>query len=272
MDEPVTTWHDPVGFCIYCGASAAVTTLEDEHIIPYAIRGRFVLPQASCRTCADTINKGFETFCLQNMLLVPRAHFQMKGRNRGRKKRPLPTSFPIVTPQGEVQTALDEYPPTLQLIAYPRAGFLRGAHVQQNSKCHSLAYMSKRKMEKFDKHDEWAFKGSFSPQKFARFVAKIAHGASVAQLGWGQFDPFLPEVILGKDPFATHYVGSLPEPYRKGEGGHMTRVGHCRFPNGLSVVWANVWFFSDFGTPIYEVVVGTNLTPLGLSRLPPARS
>src|SRR4051794_18019482 len=36
----------------------------------------------------------------------------------------------------------------------------------------------------------------FSPDIFCRFIAKIGHGAAVAELGLDAFTPFLPDVIL----------------------------------------------------------------------------
>jgi hypothetical protein len=47
----------------------------------------------------------------------------------------------------------------------------------------------------------------FIPDIQFRQVAKIAHGAAVAELGLDSFKPMLPDVILGKTPFISHLVG-----------------------------------------------------------------
>ena len=38
-------------------------------------------------------------------------------------------------------------------------------------------------------------------------IAKIAHGAAVAELGFDAFVPLLPDAILGKDRYVSHLVG-----------------------------------------------------------------
>ena len=45
---------DAVGSCIYCGATEQ---LSNEHIIPFGLGGRAVLPQASCSACASETGK-----------------------------------------------------------------------------------------------------------------------------------------------------------------------------------------------------------------------
>src|SRR3712207_705268 len=45
-----------VGCCIYCGATNELT---DEHVIPLALAGNIIVPDASCRACA-AITSDFE--------------------------------------------------------------------------------------------------------------------------------------------------------------------------------------------------------------------
>lgn len=39
----------------------------------------------------------------------------------------------------------------------------------------------------------------FNPSQLCRSIAKMAHGAAVAELGTDAFTPWLPEIILGRD-------------------------------------------------------------------------
>lgn len=267
-----TKAYAPVGFCIYCGVSGDQVALEDEHIIPYAIRGAMILPRASCRKCADKINREFEQYCLREMFLVPRAHFKMKGRRRGTKKRPLPNQFNLERPHGVVATPLHEYPHILTLLAFERAGLIRGGAPTEKYTFRAYSVVRNSHMERLSKEGDWAFQSPFSPDRFSRFVAKIAHCIAVAELGWREFMPFLPDIILGKNPCALYFVGCAPGPHTKGPDAHMTRVGTVKLPTGEIFVFANVRFWAQFNTPIYEVIVGSNPTPLALSRLPPADS
>jgi len=47
----------------------------------------------------------------------------------------------------------------------------------------------------------------FNPQTICRSVAKIAHGAAVAELGLNAFEPLLPDIILGKSKLVSHLIG-----------------------------------------------------------------
>ncbi len=53
----------PVGRCICCGRARPEMALEEEHIIPLAINGGLILPDASCRRCAESSTRDpSETF------------------------------------------------------------------------------------------------------------------------------------------------------------------------------------------------------------------
>src|SRR5712691_9770510 len=73
----------PVGKCIYCGATSYsaddTRPLSDEHIIPYALGGDRVLPQASCKACA-TITGTTEQIALRGILRGPRREIGLKSR------------------------------------------------------------------------------------------------------------------------------------------------------------------------------------------------
>jgi hypothetical protein len=59
-----TKKYPPVGACIYCGTKEP--PLTEEHIIPFAIGDKILLPAASCHKCCDTTKK-FEQFVQRTM-------------------------------------------------------------------------------------------------------------------------------------------------------------------------------------------------------------
>src|ERR1700722_13971721 len=83
--------YPPVGRCIYCGADAGEAELTDEHIVPFALGGRSVLPKSSCRRCAHITGSVVERFCLRQMLGAVRT--QRGFPTRRPKERPQTFQF-----------------------------------------------------------------------------------------------------------------------------------------------------------------------------------
>jgi hypothetical protein len=94
--------------------------------------------------------------------------------------------------------------------------------------------------------------------EFLRMLAKIAHGAAVAELGSDAFDPVLIDIILGRSSYCGHYVGS-PWSWRtrKSETLHGVRL---EIRNGWLVAF--VQLFARYHAPWYYVVVGKPKEPL----------
>jgi hypothetical protein len=84
--------YPAVAECVYCGetryARDSPRSLATEHIIPDALNGRLLLPQASCRECERNINRA-ETFVLRGCLLACRAHLGLKFSSQNPKILPL---------------------------------------------------------------------------------------------------------------------------------------------------------------------------------------
>lgn len=98
---------------------------------------------------------------------------------------------------------------------------------------------------------------------FCRMLAKIAHSFAVATCGLGSFEPFLPDVILGRSLAVSHYVGgsidipALPPPAQKVNLDHRLRYGELRSHNGDRLLVVGIHLFAVLGAPIYEVIVGS---------------
>ena len=81
------------GACIYCGATGKLT---DEHIIPYGLGGRWVLPDAACARCAR-ITGIFERTCLRTMFGPLRMHFDLPTRRPKARPRTMPLKVKITS-------------------------------------------------------------------------------------------------------------------------------------------------------------------------------
>jgi hypothetical protein len=91
----------------------------------------------------------------------------------------------------------------------------------------------------------------FSPNIICRSIAKIAHGAAVAELGLDTFEPFLPDIILGHDPYISHYVGS-----KIGKGHKRIALHEISLTLQGGFIVAQVQLFARLGLRPYIAVVG----------------
>lgn len=117
-----TTRLEPVGECIYCGSTDKLT---DEHIVPLALGGRLVLPDASCVVCA-AITSAVERKVLRGFMLDARAVGKFPTRRP--KERPRTSSLDIERDGHfeSIELPSSESPGFLHLPRFARAAFLAG--------------------------------------------------------------------------------------------------------------------------------------------------
>lgn len=184
----------PVDTCIYCRGDGGTDGLSREHIVPYGLGGTFVLPAASCSTCAD-ITKRFEQACLRQMFGAVRAQLNYPTR----RKHERPNRFSALRIRSEVEeritVAIGQHPTIMMFFVLDPPGLLRG----------------QIGLKQFTYNATWACDltglaaertkdiGSELPVvtqyvdlfSFCRMLAKIAHGFAVAQFGIDGFYSFL---------------------------------------------------------------------------------
>jgi hypothetical protein len=97
--------------------------------------------------------------------------------------------------------------------------------------------------------------GVIDPIVFARVLAKIAHSLAAAEPEFrDEFNPFLPDIILGKSKSVFHYVSGTAAPEPDPKGLHNLHIGWRElWPHYLV---AYVRLFCNWGTPDYMIVVG----------------
>jgi hypothetical protein len=198
----------PVGECIYCGAAKyaenSTRSLGDEHIVPYGLGGRWVLPQASCRRC-EQITGRFEQEALRQSLHSARYHWNLTGRRR--KK---PDVLPIFRIKDNRLVREDfpaaKYPPYLILL-YPatmpgimiekKKGYVPEIGVEVVSLTENTPAAEITKFHAF----------GFDMHSYFRMIAKIAHSFAAAQWGIGKFKPTLLDIIINQDTDFFYYIG-----------------------------------------------------------------
>jgi HNH endonuclease len=204
--------------CIYCTKyDGELDKLSREHIIPQTLGGELILHNASCAECAKLINQQIETPVLTQFLKTPRTHLGMPT------SRP-PQTLPIgrwTAPTGElpkdmadVDFRFDQIPVSdhsfcLILPVFAPPDILWNKPPSEMFIITKIqGYTDGRPNPPSTPNEQTAEFQPFSPDIFLRFIAKIAHGAVIAELGLDSFSPLLPDIILGKSRYISHLVGN----------------------------------------------------------------
>jgi len=254
-----------VGRCIYCGTINK--NLNDEHILPLGLGGTWVLCKASCFEC-QRVTSRFELDVLRYTLLPVRAKVDLPTRHK--KKRPV--KFPLTIERGgkelTVNIPIDQYPAILALPRFKLPAYIDKRPYDKgiilNGLYHILlGHKSLREVGKELNADSLTFtvtyrgfKGGFS---FARLLAKVAYGLSIARFGTNGIDTvYVLPAIMGKSDDVGKWVGT--------EGESSSTVG-CLHDARISVengdIYVRIRLFACLpGTcPEYLVVVGSVPTP-----------
>jgi HNH endonuclease len=251
---PETRHYTDPGCCIYCGERDQ-QLLTDEHIIPMALRGTLIFDNASCRSCAKIVNV-FETYVLRGTLMDARRHFDLKGRKH--QKSPQPErrlgrfkedgSFerwePVNPVDDPVFVAFPMLsPPSIVLGQQATTGFtVHGINTYSTAQSSALLKKAGRGAAKVQ---------PIRFDYFARFLAKIAHGVAVAELGDALVDRFLPEIILGQGETPSHYIGSWLSEGEAADTLHSLSIGSA---DGYVAV--DIRLLANTNAPSYLVVAG----------------
>ena len=248
----------PVGKCIYCPADQAHSVLTEEHVLPDGLNGHLILPAASCLTCQRHIHR-FETRVINDCLNLGRAKLGIRSK-KGLKRGGIKTSasgngidyFPVAADMPSI-VAVSHYNRRAALLT---GDYSCGPNEAANQYCW-----------KDIKPESGKVGVRVRAGDFTRFIAKVAHGYTVAALGYGRFKPFLLEHILGPGEVGVpKYLGILPTPETELDVLHdvslrlktVSAYPLPRFPavkKRLAIVYLQL-FICGYEIPTYEVVSG----------------
>lgn len=250
---------DPIGKCIYCGATDV--PLTKEHIIPLGLDGDRVLPKASCVPCA-AITSAVEGHCQRKMLGAFRQGVGFRSRRKKPEKLPLNVTY-ADGQTGTIMLSAKRYPRSIVLPVFPIARALRGMPPELDGVAlRGSGWWSFRDQNALDrlgaKHGFVTVDGGeVDPLFWARMIAKIAHGAAVEKYGVDSFQHLAADFVLGKAPGMNYLVGCMGEETIQTTDAHT--VGFRTHISGMIVVLVRL--FANFGAPTYHVLVG--LLPSG---------
>jgi hypothetical protein len=114
-------------------------------------------------------------------------------------------------------------------------------------------------MEMQRKYPKWDKAHTFVPypDRFARFVAKIAYGYFVGEYGIDGFMPFVLNIILGRSNDYYYTVGGSHDILDGTPGAtHTFSIAPMVVKRGRILINVGVRLFSSVATPGYHVIVG----------------
>lgn len=247
----------PADYCIYCGSKS--DPLSDEHIIAFALGGNYILPKASCQKCAKITTK-IEGHCLGGML----RNFRVRIGMQSRQPRPSKLPLHITTKSGATKIEyipVEDYPAVLTLPHYPVPGILDDRPATKRSDIRSWYVANVKNLELV--YEPYGGKSwtvtRYKPIKFSQMLAKIAHAHAIATSGTkmlGEFEPLLPEFIIGDPDDPCYLVGCAEElPPSNKTRAHVVDPLLYTTPEREYLLIA-IRLFADLGSPQYYVVTG----------------
>jgi hypothetical protein len=243
-----------------------VDDLRDEHVIPIALGGHLVLPEASCGQC-EKVTGDLERRLLRGLWWPYRRALGLPSR----RPEEQPDDFPAILERtsGEripVRVAAGEYPPIFFLFMPPAllSGVTEGpvpCEGQLIVNCRTdrpQSFLLDGRRHVLAGDEKLEFPADCSASDVARFVSKVALGYAVRRRGLaGLREILVRDVILGRSADALGYVGCVGNP-------PPMLILPDRRPHGLAerprgdLLCVYVHLFRNCGpsTPVYEVVVG----------------
>jgi hypothetical protein len=244
-----------IGECIYCGTRQP--PLGREHAVPYALNGSWTLLRASCDGCARITHK-FERDTLRCLWPEVRNALAMQTR----RPRERPSILPLVVVRDgqreSIQIPKDRYPVYLSTPLFPAPGVVCGRPLRRGvfanlDMLHLAGPSFQEASAEYPGAEFVGMHSNFSPEDFARTVAKIAYCVAVCALGVGPFRSSpIRAVILGQDNHIGHWVGCWErDEIIPAAGLHQARV-LCAGTD-IHVI---LRLFAQFGTPEYHIALG----------------
>lgn len=263
LPEHPNKTYSAVNRCIYCHNDKA---LSNEHIIPFGLGGRWVLPKSSCVECAKK-TAAFEQTCQRTMYGLLRMYYNLPTRRKNERPQKLPLKVKL-SPDAEwsfMDVDRDIYPFLITFPILPMPDELTGRITQceRGAKVKRLWIRANSfrdgllphlqslctELKVFGVHPD----STFSAPEFFCMLAKIAHAFATAELGIGAFTPFLMPIICNSDTSnSVQYIGGLENVEPPTNGLHELSLHYDR----LGIVAVKIRLLAALGTPTYLVAVG----------------
>jgi hypothetical protein len=259
--------HYPrAGRCIYCGAhrySDDREHLGDEHIIPLALNGDLVLPDAACGICEGKLNS-YEQYCHKLTFGPLRYHLGLATRRPKERPGTLPLECTIAGQKVMRDVPIDSMPMGLFLPLFDLPDILLDKDpVERN------IYTTKFVMRQLPPYrGDWltenkvtsvrSYETGVEGIKFALLIAKIGHAYATAEcINDPDYHPVLAELVRKEtSPLPLPYlVGGEQEILPATDNLHEVQILRRRTAKQILLV-VRIRLFAFLATPTYYAVAG----------------
>lgn len=239
--------------CIYCFTQEA--ELTDEHIVPYALNGRWVLREASCTEC-NKLTTRFERNVCRELLASTRAYHEFQTR----RPKERPTHVPLTVIRGDIEekisVPISEYGAVTNFALFEPPAKLLGKQVtgiiMNGQHQHRYGGMDVRELAHKYNANGIGFIITYSPTDYAKLIGKIAYGFAVGYFGLEAIEEVyvLPALRNEVDDIGNWVgISDRPLPQQADMGIELGMLGKD--------IIARVQLFGEWpGSPTYMVVVG----------------
>ena len=257
--------YKSVGCCIYCNTFPPEDNLGLEHIVPRSIGGEFKLPHASCVECGRATSR-IEVECVRTFFVGVRIRYDIRG-NKIKERRDF-INIDIGYPDKSYRERIlrSEYPVFFPIYAFQPPGILLGIPPSEGmagSLIPIALYPDNETRSQAHTHKPIVLGRNFRAETYARLLAKVGHAYTVAELGMGNFKPYLTNLIRGIPPlYPSHFVGGIPSEAPPGgvtspPGEERHEIGFVAAPaRNSNLIIVRVRLFSDVGGLVHYVIAG----------------
>ena len=263
LPKPEPRTYAPFGKCVYCGSA---TELSDEHIIPFGLGGRWVLPKASCNVCSVKTSR-VERTCLRTMLGPLRLLYGLPSRRKDQRPEKLELRIKR-TEKSEweyVPVSQERFPFLITLPSFDEApGFLAGSDeasygsaatdkfwIRGASPHHDFFELLESLVRELRVHVVMP-EAKADVAAFCSMLAKIALSAMVANGGRPLPGSRLAQIAVGENmQNSRYYIGTLRGDEKPSQRLHEVSIGSV-LRSGAVIV--RIRLLAKLGTPTYLVV------------------
>jgi hypothetical protein len=265
--------YKPANICIYCNSirywkdpkKSPTAKLGDEHIIPASLRGNLILKRASCHEC-EAVTSKIEDECATSLFAAARPHLNLY-RNRKRKIDSVSGTFYKDDIRYSIKMPKNNHPGHFITPIFQIPGLLCGRDPAEKPTWRFRMIVANTRWEESELSGQFMSSGRpVSNRPFARLLAKIAHSFVTAEVGHGNFIPFLPNYILRGKQGIFHYVGSVELSGKDKTTGHYLAYDWLTVGPARLLV-AKIRLFQGFNVPTHIVVCGVDKPPDEVSLL-----
>jgi hypothetical protein len=237
--------------CIYCGSTKELT---DEHTIPYALWGKWVLRRASCKRCA-VLTSQVELSVARMMLNDFRQSLKAPSRKARKKKK---WNGRVQLRNDEGKTVEAPIWAAFQYGLFPLFNYLpRGIFNDEKTADHEVVGISVLAVSE-TQHPSlsgyWSKSIPFNSEHWKRLLAKIAYGEYIRTYDEKFRSEEVSRYILYGEGDSTRFVGGRSDESKFDDVYHIT---FCMiWEGGRCPIIAYVRLFPFLKSPSYMVYLG----------------